>query len=150
MKKILFAKKHQAFLDELLSQFGQISPNIQYEAIVNEKATIVKFSAETVKMFNMNSKQIKHRHLAALCKQLAKTAGVAKCGPEDVNVPERGLRLAKLKFSKIVARVIMGTQKQIHRDACKKLESFSNRVNAELVKINKKIDHYKGKDLGVA
>ena len=148
--KVIFSKKHAAFLDELLSQFGQISPNIGYEVIVNEKATIVKFSQETVKMFNMNSKQIKHRHLAALCKQLAKSAGVAKCGPEDTNVPEKGLRLAKLKFSRIIARVVLGTQKQIHRDACKKLESFSAKINSELVKINKKIDNYKGKNLDVA
>lgn len=143
--KINFSKKHAAFLDELLSQFGQISPNIGYEAIVNEKATVVKFNNETTKMFNMNAKQIKHRHLAALCKQLAKTAGVAKCNPEDTNVPEKGLRLAKLKFSKIVARIILGTQKQIHADAAKKIDNFSKKVNNELVKINSRIDHYKGK-----
>lgn len=143
--KINFSKKHAAFLDELLSQFGQISPNIGYEAIVNEKATVVKFNNETTKMFNMNAKQIKHRHLAALCKQLAKTAGVAKCNPEDTNVPEKGLRLAKLKFSKIVARIILGTQKQIHADSTKKIDNFSKKVNNELVKINSRIDHYKGK-----
>lgn len=143
--KINFSKKHAAFLDELLSQFGQISPNIGYEAIINEKATVVKFDSNTVKMFNANAKQIKHRHLAALCKQLAKTAGVAKCNPEDTNVPEKGLRLAKLKFSKIVARIILGTQKQIHADATKKIDNFSKKINNELVKINSRIDHYKGK-----
>lgn len=143
--KVNFSKKHAAFLDELLSQFGQISPNIGYEAIVNEKATVVRFDSNTTKMFNMNAKQIKHRHLAALCKQLAKTAGVAKCNPEDTNVPEKGLRLAKLKFSKIVARIILGTQKQIHADSTKKIDNFAKKVNNELVKINSRIDHYKGK-----
>ena len=86
--KVNFSKKHAAFLDELLSQFGQISPNIGYEAIVNEKATVVKFDNNTTKMFNMNAKQIKHRHLAALCKQLAKLL-VLQNATRKINVPER-------------------------------------------------------------
>ncbi len=142
--KISFSKKQAAFLDEMLSQFGQISPNISYEAIVNDRVTVVKFDPFTVKMLHANSKQIKHRHLASLCKQLARAAGVAKCNPEDTNVIEKGMRLAKLKFSKIVASIVLGTQKQIHQDSTKKIDNFTKRVNNELVKMKARINSYKG------
>ncbi|MCK9319457.1 hypothetical protein [Methanoculleus sp.] len=142
--KVEFSKRQLKMLNELLSQFGAISPNTNYEMIRNENKLIVKFCPQTIKLLVQNGKNVRHKTLGTLCFQLSKCVGMAKCNPDDTFEELKGTRLAKLKFTKNVANIIIGIQKQLHSEQTRKVENFTKRMKAEVDKIKVRIAAFKG------